>query len=65
MEKNIRNPFNSVVEVMRRVQDEMLEQPRLFCPDLNITTYQLDHLAYASEKDVGSGLGSEEPRDNV
>lgn len=44
--------LQQIVEVVRRFQDEMLEQTRFFCPGFAITIDKLDPLADSFEKDI-------------
>lgn len=50
---------------MHEVWDELLEQDRLSCPYLAITTNQLDHLEDFYEKHIRGSPGSEDPQADV
>lgn len=47
-----------VMEVMCRVHDQMLKQTREFCPDIFVTTNQLDPFQVVPREDVEGGLSA-------
>lgn len=50
--QNNQESLQRIVEVVRRFQDEMLEQTRFFCPGFVITADKLDPLEDSFEKDI-------------